>query len=401
MAWDSNSFPWDWEADTFHIPGHGSATDLRKATANGRLLETELCVGKNGVSSHISKDLGPAVPTTTGTTSSTKHDASSNVDWHASRHINGISREGAPAVPTTGTISLTKHDASNVDWHVSRHMNGISREGGPSVPMTCPPTSLSRHDESNVGWRHINGIGGSAMANTYGVMPSNGMVGHGDVSCMTTGMLPIVTTCTGLGSLGGGGGPFTGGNNNSEAQSPGKVVQKGVMDNWKKSEYGMAGAFEPDRQQQPGMMQHAHQQMILSKEKTQLAAIKVKEEKSVASTSKAAGTHPMDEQHSSNATGSAGSGDSFTVLHLGKRTYSQDVSKATTISKSTQKPVLAPKKARTGVAIPRCQVEGCKLDLTLAKDYHRRHKVCEPHSKAGKVVVGSAEQRFCQQCSRF
>ncbi|XP_058113708.1 squamosa promoter-binding-like protein 8 [Magnolia sinica] len=52
--------------------------------------------------------------------------------------------------------------------------------------------------------------------------------------------------------------------------------------------------------------------------------------------------------------------------------------------------------------IPRCQAEGCKVDLSNAKHYHRRHKVCEFHSKATKVVLaGGLEQRFCQQCSRF
>ncbi|KAL5718540.1 hypothetical protein ACHQM5_011429 [Ranunculus cassubicifolius] len=51
--------------------------------------------------------------------------------------------------------------------------------------------------------------------------------------------------------------------------------------------------------------------------------------------------------------------------------------------------------------VPRCQVEGCHVALVNAKDYHRRHKVCEMHSKAPKVVVLGIEQRFCQQCSRF
>ncbi|XVF33563.1 hypothetical protein REPUB_Repub17cG0179200 [Reevesia pubescens] len=51
--------------------------------------------------------------------------------------------------------------------------------------------------------------------------------------------------------------------------------------------------------------------------------------------------------------------------------------------------------------VPRCQVEGCNVALFNAKDYHRRHKVCEMHSKAPKVVVLGLEQRFCQQCSRF
>ena len=50
--------------------------------------------------------------------------------------------------------------------------------------------------------------------------------------------------------------------------------------------------------------------------------------------------------------------------------------------------------------VPRCQAEGCKADLTNAKHYHRRHKVCEFHSKATSVVTGGVQQRFCQQCSR-
>ncbi|VVA95510.1 unnamed protein product [Arabis nemorensis] len=50
---------------------------------------------------------------------------------------------------------------------------------------------------------------------------------------------------------------------------------------------------------------------------------------------------------------------------------------------------------------PKCQVDNCKEDLSVAKDYHRRHKVCEVHSKATKALVGKQMQRFCQQCSRF
>ncbi|KAG0468950.1 hypothetical protein HPP92_018278 [Vanilla planifolia] len=50
---------------------------------------------------------------------------------------------------------------------------------------------------------------------------------------------------------------------------------------------------------------------------------------------------------------------------------------------------------------PMCQVDDCKADLSNAKDYHRRHKVCELHSKTAKAFVGKQMQRFCQQCSRF
>lgn len=48
-----------------------------------------------------------------------------------------------------------------------------------------------------------------------------------------------------------------------------------------------------------------------------------------------------------------------------------------------------------------CQVHGCNKDLSSSKDYHKRHKVCDVHSKTAKVIVNGIEQRFCQQCSRL
>lgn len=48
-----------------------------------------------------------------------------------------------------------------------------------------------------------------------------------------------------------------------------------------------------------------------------------------------------------------------------------------------------------------CQVEKCTANLTDAKQYHRRHKVCGHHAKAQVVLVAGIRQRFCQQCSRF
>ncbi|CAM6020726.1 unnamed protein product [Sphagnum balticum] len=50
---------------------------------------------------------------------------------------------------------------------------------------------------------------------------------------------------------------------------------------------------------------------------------------------------------------------------------------------------------------PTCQVDECTADLSKAKEYHRRHKVCEVHSKAANAQVSHSMQRFCQQCSRF
>ncbi|XP_073226074.1 squamosa promoter-binding protein 1 isoform X2 [Cicer arietinum] len=48
-----------------------------------------------------------------------------------------------------------------------------------------------------------------------------------------------------------------------------------------------------------------------------------------------------------------------------------------------------------------CQVENCDADLSEAKQYHRRHKVCEYHAKAPAVHISGLQQRFCQQCSRL
>lgn len=63
------------------------------------------------------------------------------------------------------------------------------------------------------------------------------------------------------------------------------------------------------------------------------------------------------------------------------------------------------KKGRTAVVQggqpPRCQVEGCSVDLSDSKAYYCRHKVCGLHSKSPMVIVAGLQQRFCQQCSRF
>lgn len=60
------------------------------------------------------------------------------------------------------------------------------------------------------------------------------------------------------------------------------------------------------------------------------------------------------------------------------------------------------KKASSGGSgLRSCQVDKCTAGLSDAKQYHRRHKVCEVHAKAQVVLVGGIRQRFCQQCSRF
>lgn len=59
------------------------------------------------------------------------------------------------------------------------------------------------------------------------------------------------------------------------------------------------------------------------------------------------------------------------------------------------------KKASNGTQKVSCLVDGCKADLSNCRDYHKRHRVCERHSKTPIVVVKGEEKRFCQQCSRF
>lgn len=66
-------------------------------------------------------------------------------------------------------------------------------------------------------------------------------------------------------------------------------------------------------------------------------------------------------------------------------------------SSGSSKRARAPSSAAQNVS---CLVDGCKSDLSNCRDYHRRHKVCEVHSKTPVVMVGGQEQRFCQQCSR-
>ncbi|TVU33482.1 hypothetical protein EJB05_25303 [Eragrostis curvula] len=105
----------------------------------------------------------------------------------------------------------------------------------------------------------------------------------------------------------------------------------------------------------------------------------------------------------------ATSGEPVIGLKLGKRTYFEDVCagqsvKSSPLDTGAVTPTAASgKKAKVAQNTQNsyCQVEGCKVDLSSAKDYHRKHRVCEAHSKTPKVVVGGLERRFCQQCSRF
>ncbi|KAG8078907.1 hypothetical protein GUJ93_ZPchr0007g3925 [Zizania palustris] len=64
-------------------------------------------------------------------------------------------------------------------------------------------------------------------------------------------------------------------------------------------------------------------------------------------------------------------------------------------------PAKRPRSGQGQQAAPACSVEGCDADLSKCREYHRRHKVCEAHSKTPVVTVAGQQQRFCQQCSRF
>uniref|UniRef100_A0A5B7AEX8 Putative promoter-binding protein SPL9 n=1 Tax=Davidia involucrata TaxID=16924 RepID=A0A5B7AEX8_DAVIN len=117
---------------------------------------------------------------------------------------------------------------------------------------------------------------------------------------------------------------------------------------------------------------------------------------------------------SSSSSSTSNSFDSLNGLKFGQKIYFEDVgigvpAKSGGGSSSSAAggppPATPPKKGRSGVVQvgqpPRCQVEGCKVDLSDAKAYYSRHKVCGMHSKSPKVIVAGLEQRFCQQCSRF
>ncbi|KAG5058539.1 hypothetical protein AAZX31_05G190400 [Glycine max] len=92
-------------------------------------------------------------------------------------------------------------------------------------------------------------------------------------------------------------------------------------------------------------------------------------------------------------------GNSGTESVLTKSKDAVGVSKMTSSSTSGSS-----KRARAlsnGTQTVSCLVDGCHADLSNCRDYHRRHKVCEVHSKTAQVSIGGQKQRFCQQCSRF
>ncbi|XP_047962357.1 squamosa promoter-binding-like protein 12 [Salvia hispanica] len=105
---------------------------------------------------------------------------------------------------------------------------------------------------------------------------------------------------------------------------------------------------------------------------------------------------------------SIGSVEPLIGLKLGKRTYFENSgagghvkSASSTGPTASTASLKKTKLLGDNLPMPRCVVEGCNSDLSTGKEYHRKHRVCDSHSKAPKVVVGGLERRFCQQCSRF
>ncbi|EFJ44955.1 hypothetical protein VOLCADRAFT_48765, partial [Volvox carteri f. nagariensis] len=47
------------------------------------------------------------------------------------------------------------------------------------------------------------------------------------------------------------------------------------------------------------------------------------------------------------------------------------------------------------------QVDGCGVDLTQARKYFQRYRVCERHLKSPSLQMDGRSVRFCDQCSKF
>lgn len=115
-----------------------------------------------------------------------------------------------------------------------------------------------------------------------------------------------------------------------------------------------------------------------------------------------------DLKHEASLVESKGHDSSLIDLKLGRLADSKDASSDKNDKEGFGFPSIypstLPKRARTSGSPTQtmvCQVYGCNNDLSSSKEYHKRHKVCDVHSKTAKVIVNGIEQRFCQQCSRL
>ncbi|GJR22658.1 squamosa promoter-binding-like protein 12 [Tanacetum coccineum] len=86
------------------------------------------------------------------------------------------------------------------------------------------------------------------------------------------------------------------------------------------------------------------------------------------------------------------SGEAMIGLKLGRHASTSSCNIKTATTSAPLFPTASPMIKRSRASYlssqsPRCQVEGCNLDLASAKDYHRRHRICANHSKSPKVVL--------------
>lgn len=91
-------------------------------------------------------------------------------------------------------------------------------------------------------------------------------------------------------------------------------------------------------------------------------------------------------------------------LKLGQVIDSGNSKGSSSVSKMVVSPSGSSKRARpvnNSISGGNCLVDGCIADLSNCKEYHRRHKVCQIHSKTPQVSINGQLQRFCQQCSRY
>ncbi|CAH1432552.1 unnamed protein product [Lactuca virosa] len=91
------------------------------------------------------------------------------------------------------------------------------------------------------------------------------------------------------------------------------------------------------------------------------------------------------------------SGEAMIGLKLGRHASTSSSSSKTATTSVSLFPTSSPMIKRSRASYlssqsPRCQVEGCNLDLSSSKDYHRRHRICANHSKSPKVIVAGMEQ---------
>ncbi|CAL0323283.1 unnamed protein product [Lupinus luteus] len=89
------------------------------------------------------------------------------------------------------------------------------------------------------------------------------------------------------------------------------------------------------------------------------------------------------------------------MLHVDKNNNNKKKNEAASVDLSVLSSQGSLKQWHNGSHNLCCLVDGCNFDLSDSRKYHKRHRVCEKHSKTIVVLVGGKQQRFCQQCSRF